>query len=174
VEWSKLWELLLCNLHIGTPYAFEETRFINNQWYFSNFSCSRKLVAFYVGIPPISLTATGFSLPVSRPFPNLHNMMSREVNSLTAKSCYGGEKHRNPVGFYSRNSTYGGEKHRNPVGFYSRNSTKSTLQHKHNCHIHHHHGGAVCPSFGVGSMDPPDRTCVTSSEGVGRGGGGSG
>ena len=134
MEWSKLWELLLCNLHIGTPYAFEETRFINNQWYFSNFSCSRKLVAFYVGIPPISLTATGFSLPVSRPFPNLHNMMSQEVNSLTAKSCYGGEKHRNPVGFYSRNST------------------KSTLQHKYNYHIHHHHGGAVCPSFGVGSM----------------------
>jgi hypothetical protein len=27
------------------------------------------------------------------------------INSLTAKSCYGGEKHRNPVGFYSRNST---------------------------------------------------------------------
>jgi hypothetical protein len=26
----------------------------------------------------------------------------------------------------------------------------------------------------VGSMDPPDRTRVTSSEGVGRGGGGSG
>ena len=38
------------NLHIGTPYAFEETRFIENQWYFSNFSCNRKLVAFYVGI----------------------------------------------------------------------------------------------------------------------------
>jgi hypothetical protein len=73
-------------------------------------------------------------------------------NSLTAKSCYGGEKHRNPVGFYSRNST------------------KSTLQHKHNYHKHHHHGGAVCPSFGVGSMDPPDRTRVTSSKGVERGG----
>ena len=80
----------------------------------------------------------------------LHNFL---FNSLTAKSCYGGEKHRNPVGFYSRNST------------------KSTLQHKHNYHKHHHHGGAVCPSFGVGSMDPPDRTRVTSSEGVGRGGG---
>ena len=50
MEWSKLWGLLLCNLHIGTPYAFEETRFIKNQWYFSNFSCSRKLVAFYVRI----------------------------------------------------------------------------------------------------------------------------
>ncbi len=39
------------------------------------------------------------------------------LNSLTAKSCYGGERHLNPVGFYSRNST------------------KSTLQHKHNNHI---------------------------------------
>jgi len=75
------------------------------------------------------------------------------VNSLTAKSCYGGEKLRNPVGFYSRNST------------------ESTLQHKHNYHKHHHHGGAVCPSYGVGSMDPPDRTRVTSSEGVGWEGG---
>jgi len=27
------------------------------------------------------------------------------INSLTAKSCYGGEKHLNPEGFYSRNST---------------------------------------------------------------------
>ena len=61
-------------------------------------------------------------------------------NSLTAKSCYGGEKHRNPVGFYGRNST------------------KSTVNHKHNNHKHHHHGGAVCPSYGVGSMDTPDRT----------------
>jgi len=76
-----------------------------------------------------------------------------KINSLTGKSCYGGEKHQNPVGFYSRNST------------------ESTLQHKHNNHEHHHHGGAVCPSFGVGSMDPPDRTRVTSSKGVGRGGG---
>jgi len=74
------------NLHIGTPYAFEETRLIDHQWYFSNFSCSRKLVAFYVGItyrlwriPRSFFTATGFSLPVSRPFPNLHTMMSREV-----------------------------------------------------------------------------------------------
>ena len=75
------------------------------------------------------------------------------INSLTAKSCYGGEKHLNPVGFYSRNST------------------KSTLQHKHNNHKHHHHGGAVCPSYGVGSMDTPDRTRVTSCKGVGRGGG---
>jgi len=77
-------------------------------------------------------------------------------NSLTAKSCYGGEKHRNPVGFYSRNST------------------ENTLHHKHNNHKHHHHGGAVCPSYGVGlgSMDTPDRTRVTSSEGIGRGVGG--
>jgi len=77
----------------------------------------------------------------------------KHLNSLTAKSCYGGEKLRNPVGFYSRNST------------------ESTLQHKHNYHKHHHHGGAVCPSYGVGSMDTPDRTRVTSSEGVGREGG---
>jgi len=75
------------------------------------------------------------------------------LNSLTAKSCYGGEKHQNPVGFYSGNST------------------ESTLQHKHNNHKHHHHGGAVCPSYSVGSMDTPDRTRVTSSEGVGREGG---
>ena len=78
------------------------------------------------------------------------------VNSLTAKFV--------PVG--TKNSR--------PVGFYGRNSTKSTLHHKHNNHKHHHHGGAVCPSYGMGSMDPPDRTRVTSSEGVGRGGGGSG
>jgi len=77
------------------------------------------------------------------------------VNSLTAKSCYGGEKHQNPVGFYSRYST------------------ESTLQHKHNNHKHHNHGGAVCPSYGVGSMDTPDQTRVTSFEGVGRGVGGS-
>jgi hypothetical protein len=56
------------------------------------------------------------------------------LNSLTAKSCYGGEKHQNPVGFY------GG------------NSTESTLHKKQNNRKHHHHGGAVCPSYGVGSM----------------------
>jgi len=76
-------------------------------------------------------------------------------NSLTAKSCCGGEKHRNPVGFYSRNGM------------------ESTLHHKHNNHKHHYHGGSVCPSYGVGYMDTPDRTRVTSSKGVGRGGGGS-
>ena len=73
------------------------------------------------------------------------------VNRITAKSCYGGEKHLNPVGFYSRNST------------------ESTLHHKHNNHKYHHHGGAVCPSYGVGSMDPPDRTHVTPCGGVGQG-----
>ena len=41
-------------------------------------------------------------------------------------------------------------------------STRTQLSHK-----HHHHGGAVCPSYGVVSMDTPDRTRVTSSEGVG-------
>jgi hypothetical protein len=64
-----------------------------------------------------------------------------------------------------------GTKNSRPVGFYSRNSTKSTFKHKHNNPLHYHHGGAVCPSYGVGSMDPPDRTWVTSSEGFGRGGG---
>jgi len=64
-----------------------------------------------------------------------------------------------------------GTKNSRPVGFYSRNSTKSTFNHKHNNPQHYHHGGAVCPSYGVGSMDPLDRTRVTSSEGVGRGGG---
>ncbi len=72
------------------------------------------------------------------------------LNSLTAKSCYGGEKHLNPVGFYSRNST------------------ESTLQHKHNNHKHHHHSGAVCPSYGVGPMDTPDPTQETSLEVVGQ------
>jgi hypothetical protein len=76
--------------------------------------------------------------------------VKRFKNSLTAKSCYSGEKLRNLVGFYGRNST------------------DCTLQHKHNYHKHHHHGGAVCPSYGVGSMDTPDQTRVTSSEGVGR------
>ena len=33
-------------------------------------------------------------------------------------------------------------------------------------HKHHHHGGAVCPSYGVGSMDLPNMMQVTSSEGV--------
>ena len=33
-------------------------------------------------------------------------------------------------------------------------------------HKHHHHGGAVCPSYNMGSMDPPNLTLVTSLEGV--------
>ncbi len=36
-------------------------------------------------------------------------------------------------------------------------------------HKHHHHGGTVCPYYGVISVDLPDRTRATSSEGVGRG-----
>jgi len=63
-----------------------------------------------------------------------------------------------------------GTKNSRPVGFYSRNSTESTIDLKNNNHKHHHHGGAVCPSYSVGSMNTPDRTRVTSSEGVGRGG----
>ena len=34
---------------------------------------------------------------------------------------------------------------------------------------HHHHGGAVCPSYGVESVGLPDPARVTSSEGFGRG-----
>jgi hypothetical protein len=55
------------------------------------------------------------------------------------------------------------------AGTKNRNSTESTVDHKHNNHKHHQHGGAVCPSYGLGSMDTPDWTRVTSSEGVGRG-----
>jgi len=42
-------------------------------------------------------------------------------------------------------------------------STQTQLTHK-----HHHHGGAVCPSYGK-YLDTPDRTRVTSSGGVGGG-----
>jgi hypothetical protein len=42
-------------------------------------------------------------------------------------------------------------------------STRTQLSHK-----HHHHGDAVCPSYGVLTMDTPDRTRATSSEGVGK------
>ena len=62
-------------------------------------------------------------------------------------------------------------KNSRPVGFYSRNSTKSTVNPNTTVNEHYHHGGAVRPSFGVESMDPPDRTHLPSSEGVGRGGG---
>ena len=41
-------------------------------------------------------------------------------------------------------------------------STRTQLTHK-----HHHRGGAVCPSYGSVSLDTPDRTRATSSEGVG-------
>ena len=64
-----------------------------------------------------------------------------------------------------------GTKNSRPVGFYSRNSTKSTVNPNTTIHKYDTHGGAVCHSFGMGSMDPPDRTRVTSSKGV-RGGGG--
>jgi hypothetical protein len=33
-------------------------------------------------------------------------------------------------------------------------------------HKHCHNGGAICPSYGMVSMDTPDRTRVTSWEGV--------
>jgi hypothetical protein len=76
----------------------------------------------------------------------------KQVNSLTAIRVLAGTKNSRPVGFYSRNST------------------KSTVNTNTTIHKHHHHGGAVRPSFGVRSMDPPDRTRRPSSEGVGRGG----
>ncbi len=77
----------------------------------------------------------------------------------------------------NRNTTIrvrAGTKNSRPVGFYSRNSTKSTVNPNATIHKHYHHGGAVRPVFGVGSMDPPDRMRRPSSEGVGRGGGVSG
>ena len=40
-------------------------------------------------------------------------------------------------------------------------TTSQTILH------HHHHGGGLRLSCGVGSMDPPDPTKVSSSEGVG-------
>jgi hypothetical protein len=51
----------------------------------------------------------------------------------------------------------------------SKNSTKSTITTNITINKHHHHGGAVCPSYGVGSMDPPNLRQVTSSKGVGQG-----
>jgi hypothetical protein len=42
-------------------------------------------------------------------------------------------------------------------------STTNTTIHK-----DYHHGGAVCPSYDMGSMDPPDLTLVTSLERVGQ------
>ena len=65
-----------------------------------------------------------------------------------------------------------GTKNSRPVGFYSRNSMKSTVNPNTTIHKYDHHGGAVCHSYGVGSMDPPNRTRRPSSEGVGRGDGG--
>ncbi len=42
-------------------------------------------------------------------------------------------------------------------------STTNTMIHK-----HHHHGGVVCPSYDVGSMDLPDLMVLSSLEGVGQ------
>jgi hypothetical protein len=42
-------------------------------------------------------------------------------------------------------------------------STQTQLSHK-----HHHHGGAVCPSYGMLTVDTPNRTQATPSEGVGQ------
>jgi hypothetical protein len=42
-------------------------------------------------------------------------------------------------------------------------STQTQLSHK-----HHHHSGAVCPSYGVLTMDMLDWTRATPSEGVGQ------
>ena len=43
-------------------------------------------------------------------------------------------------------------------------STQTLLTHK-----HHHHGGAVCPSYGVVTLNTPNPTRLISTEGVGRG-----
>jgi hypothetical protein len=53
-------------------------------------------------------------------------------------------------------------KNSRPVGFVRRNSTKSTVSTNTTINKHYHHGGAVCPSYGVGSMDPPNLRWVTS------------
>ena len=45
---------------------------------------------------------------------------------------------------------------------------KSTVDANTTIHKHHHHGGFVCPSYGVGSMDLPDLMQGTSLEGVGQ------
>jgi hypothetical protein len=84
---------------------------------------------------------------------NFEYLVSKGFNSLTAIRVLAGTKNSRPVGFYSRNST------------------KSTANPNTTIHKHHHHGGAVRPSFGVRSMDPPNWTRRPSSEGVGRGGG---
>ena len=42
-------------------------------------------------------------------------------------------------------------------------STQTQLSHK-----RHHHGGAVCLSYGVVSLDMPNQMRATSSEGVGQ------
>jgi len=41
-------------------------------------------------------------------------------------------------------------------------STRTQLSHK-----HHHHGGDICPSYGVLTKDTPNQTRATPSEGVG-------
>jgi hypothetical protein len=47
--------------------------------------------------------------------------------------------------------------------------TKSTVDPNiTNPQTHHHHSGAVCPSYGMVSLDTPDRTRATSLEGVGQ------
>ncbi len=56
-----------------------------------------------------------------------------------------------------------------PVGFLRQEQTERVLQTRTQLtHKHRHHGGAVCPSYGVVSLDTPDRTQATSSEGVGQ------
>ena len=65
--------------------------------------------------------------------------MGKAVNSLTAKSVPTGTKNSHAEGFL-------------------------LAKHKHS-----HHDGAISPSSGMVLMDTPDRTRVTSSEGVGRG-----
>jgi len=81
---------------------------------------------------------------------NINSICARAVNSLTHKGSGGNEKlppRRIPT-----------------VGIVRKvPSTQTQLSHK-----HHHHGGAVSPSYGVLTMYTPDRTRATSSEGVGQ------
>ena len=56
-----------------------------------------------------------------------------------------------------------------PQDSYCRNSNKSTLTTNTAINKHHHHGCPICPSYRVGSMDPPNLRQVTSLKGVGQG-----
>jgi len=82
-----------------------------------------------------------------------HNAHQKRVNSNAPIRVWAGTKNSRSLGFL-----------RYRVGIVRKVlSTQTQLSHK-----HHHHGGAVCPSYGVVSLDTPDRTQTTSSKGVGQ------